>query len=330
MSDLPPDHHFEAQCELSSNFHAISYQLIDRRALFHLLQFQDNFMPVKSLIKGSFDCAITPCVRNWLVKLEICFLALALRLISEKKFHLKKICCDDFQLTTVRGSGIKKLKGDGEYWSEHERRKKTTSKRIRMSLKVIAKQRPTAKRKKSTEGEKKMAKIRFTNTHFFLARGAVELLYCCIGNGWCCCSNSEPFGCWWLLLMAFEAAVETLVIVFCLNCTSWAYRVGKKPTFVVPRIYPSRSPQSVDPTTSITSPGWIARCPLTFDSYFSMHTTVVLGCPIEQVADSELVPTPDESLIISLVSPRLLSGVHSRQWNIKNRLISWHTNKREN
>lgn len=38
-----------------------------------------------------------------------------------------------------------------------------------------------------------------------------------------------------------------------------------------------------------------------------MHTTVVLGCPIEQVADSELVPTPDESLIISLVSPRLLS-----------------------
>jgi hypothetical protein len=107
--------------------------------------------------------------------------------------------------------------------------------------------------------------------------------------------------------MAFEAAVETLVIVFWRNCTSWAYRAGKKPIFVVPRMYPSRSPQSVDPTTSMTSPGCMARCPLTFDSYFSMHTTVVLGCPIEQVADSELVPTPDESLIISLVSPRLLS-----------------------
>lgn len=57
----------------------------------------------------------------------------------------------------------------------------------------------------------------------------------------------------------------------------------------------------------MTSPGCIAKCPLTFDSYFSMHTTVVLGCPIEQVADSELVPTPEESEMISLVSPRLLS-----------------------
>lgn len=38
-----------------------------------------------------------------------------------------------------------------------------------------------------------------------------------------------------------------------------------------------------------------------------MQTTVVLGCPIEHAALSEFVPTPDESLIISLVSPRLLS-----------------------
>jgi len=38
-----------------------------------------------------------------------------------------------------------------------------------------------------------------------------------------------------------------------------------------------------------------------------MHTTVVLGCPMEQAAESELVPTPDESLIMSLVSPRDLS-----------------------
>lgn len=118
--------------------------------------------------------------------------------------------------------------------------------------------------------------------------------------------------CWWLLLMMFAAgwlfdAVETFVIVFWRNWTSWAYRTGKNPILVVPRMYPSKSPQSVDPTTSMTSPGWIVKCPFTFDSYFSMHTTVVLGCPIEQVADSELVPTPDESLIISLVSPRLLS-----------------------
>lgn len=82
-------------------------------------------------------------------------------------------------------------------------------------------------------------------------------------------------------------------------------------------MYPSNRPQSVEPTISITSPGWIAKCPLTLDSYFSMHTTVVLGCPIEQVADSELVPTPDESLIISLVSPRLLSVPNKKRSIIK-------------
>lgn len=42
-----------------------------------------------------------------------------------------------------------------------------------------------------------------------------------------------------------------------------------------------------------------------------MQTTVVLGCPIEHTALSELVPTPDESLIISLVSPILLSVTHN-------------------
>ena len=41
-----------------------------------------------------------------------------------RKSSIKKICCDEFLLTTVRGSDIKKLKGDGKYWSEHERRKK--------------------------------------------------------------------------------------------------------------------------------------------------------------------------------------------------------------
>lgn len=56
--------------------------------------------------------------------------------------------------------------------------------------------------------------------------------------------------------------------------------------------------------------------------YGSMQTTVVLGCPIEHTALSELVPTPDESLIISLVSPILLSISHRNGvdlvWNI------WH------
>lgn len=45
-----------------------------------------------------------------------------------------------------------------------------------------------------------------------------------------------------------------------------------------------------------------------------MQTTVVLGWPIEQAALSEFVPTPDESLIISLVSPILLSNFVAYPW----------------
>lgn len=75
----------------------------------------------------------------------------------------------------------------------------------------------------------------------------------------------------------------------------------------MPRTKPSNKPQSVDPNTSMTSPVCIDRCPIVELEYGSMHTTVVLGCPIEHTALSELVPTPDESLMISLVSPMLLS-----------------------
>lgn len=60
-----------------------------------------------------------------------------------------------------------------------------------MSLKVIS----SNKRRmpwREGRGINKNGKIRFTNTHFFLARGAVALLNCCIGAG-CCCSKSEPF-----------------------------------------------------------------------------------------------------------------------------------------
>lgn len=48
-------------------------------------------------------------------------------------------------------------------------------------------------------------------------------------------------------------------------------------------------------------------CPIVALVYDSIQTTVVLGWPIEHAALSEFVPTPDESLIMSLVSPMLLS-----------------------
>lgn len=77
----------------------------------------------------------------------------------------------------------------------------------------------------------------------------------------------------------------------------------------------------------MTSPGCRQRCPFVFDSYFSMHTTVVDGWPMEHVADSEFVPTPDESLMISLVSPRLLSIIFFC-FHLKS-LSDWGTKKRQ-
>lgn len=119
----------------------------------------------------------------------------------------------------------------------------------------------------------------------------------------CCCSGGGCCGFWNVLL----CSVETLVIFFCRIFTSCTISAGKKPERFVPRTYPSNNPQSVEPSTSMTSPVWIDKWPMVELEYGSMQTTVVLGWPIEQTALSELVPTPDESLIISLVSPILLS-----------------------
>lgn len=102
-------------------------------------------------------------------------------------------------------------------------------------------------------------------------------------------------------------AVDTFVIFFCRILTSCTTSAGKKPAVFVPRTYPSSKPQSVEPTTSMTSPTCIDKWPAVVLEQDSMQTTVVLGWPIEQAALSELVPTPDESLTMSLVSPMLLS-----------------------
>lgn len=110
-----------------------------------------------------------------------------------------------------------------------------------------------------------------------------------------------------LLLLVGIAGAKELIIFFWRKLTSCTQSAEKKPDWFDPRIYPSRRPQSVDPTTSIISPVFNEIWPVVFPEYGSMQTTVVLGCPIEHAAESELVPTPDESLMISLVSPIDLS-----------------------
>lgn len=90
----------------------------------------------------------------------------------------------------------------------------------------------------------------------------------------------------------------------------------------MPRTYPSSKPQSVEPTTSITSPACIFKCPGVLLVYDSMQTTVVLGWPIEHAALSEFVPTPDESLMMSLVSPMLLSKFCRWEVNDMAKLVS--------
>lgn len=122
----------------------------------------------------------------------------------------------------------------------------------------------------------------------------------------CCCKSCR----FWKLPLC---SVDTFVIFFCRILISCTTSVGKKPDRFVPRTNPSSNPQSVEPNTSITSPVWMARWPMVELEYGSMQTTVVLGCPMEQTALSEFVPTPDESLIISLVSPMLLSILPFRQ-----------------
>lgn len=146
-------------------------------------------------------------------------------------------------------------------------------------------------------------------------RGAVALLY----DGWCwfgcCCCGCiitvprySPTAAAVVAVDALVAAVDTLCMFFCRMFTSCTQCSGKKPDRLTPRTKPSSKPQSVEPTTSITSPGWMLRWPSEVPVYGCMHTTVVLGWPIEQAALSELVPTPDESLMMSLVSPMLLSA----------------------
>lgn len=104
--------------------------------------------------------------------------------------------------------------------------------------------------------------------------------------------------------------------------TSCTQSTGKNPDWFEPRMYPSRRPQSVDPTTSITSPVCNEIWPGALPEYGSMQMTVVLGCPIEHAAESELVPTPDESLIKSLVSPSDLSKYGQKITGMR-KIIHW-------
>lgn len=56
------------------------------------------------------------------------------------------------------------------------------------------------------------------------------------------------------------------------------------------------------------SPSRMLKCPSSFDEYDSIHTTVLPGIDKLPFVVSEFaVPTPELSLMISLVSPRLLS-----------------------